>query len=800
MRILIVEDDELIAEALKTLLVDLNYAVELASDGQTAAELVEAFEYDLILSDVMLPKLDGVSLCRQLRSQGYQLPILLLTGKDSSHDRAIGLDAGADDYVVKPFDPEELAARIRALLRRGEAINPPILKWENLQLDPRACEVKYQDVLLKLTPKEYALVELFIRNTRRVFSCGMILEHIWTYEDTPGEEAVRTHIKGLRQKLKASGAPTDLIETVYGIGYRLKALSELDKNKATPIQPPEAKIKQQTMSAIADIWIKFQPRILDQIKLLDKAATAVTEGCFNDELRQAAQQEAHTLAGGLGTFGLSKGSQLAREIEHLLRSNSPLNSNQSLQLQQDVDALRQEINYACQPETQVTSDYRDDVGQRVVLAIDADGPSRDALSAEARQHQIRYLTAESIDLARDLIQEQAPHLILFDPAGQSPIQSLTFLEALLYLPLPIPVLIWTADENRYQEMAKAYSDGQLPISKSLPLQQVWERVEHTLQSKERKEARIMIVDDDPQILETVAALCKPWGLEVIGLAEPTQFWETLTHSPPDLLLLDVEMPHIGGIDLCKVVRNDIQWEQLPIIFLTAHTEADVVNQVYAAGADDFISKPIVGPELVVRILNRLERTRLQRRLSTIDPLARVLSRHETAHALELLLSEVAHQPRNMCLVILEIERLKQINDCFGYAVGDSILRQFAQALLGLVSSEDVIARRGGNQFLVGLMGVTKTEGGQRVQDFLDVVYKTPYSIPDGTNIQMTCSASVVHCPEDSQDFQDLCILAEETLTEARALGLGKARIANQSMPLTTKLYAEKDYRSTDKDP
>lgn len=207
MRILVVEDDELVAEALQTLLVDLNYAVELATDGQTAAELVEAFEYDLILSDVMLPRLDGVGLCQQLRSQGYQIPILLLTGKDSSHDRAIGLDAGADDYVVKPFDPEELAARVRALLRRGEAIKPPILKWENLQLDPRACEVKYQDVLLKLTPKEYALVELLMRNTRRVFSCGMILEHVWTYEDTPGEEAVRTHIKGLRQKLKNRGHP-----------------------------------------------------------------------------------------------------------------------------------------------------------------------------------------------------------------------------------------------------------------------------------------------------------------------------------------------------------------------------------------------------------------------------------------------------------------------------------------------------------------------------------------------------------------------------------------------------------------
>ncbi|KAI9129674.1 response regulator [Acaryochloris sp. CCMEE 5410] len=791
MRILVVEDDELVAEALQTLLVDLNYAVELATDGQTAAELVEAFEYDLILSDVMLPRLDGVGLCQQLRSQGYQIPILLLTGKDSSHDRAIGLDAGADDYVVKPFDPEELAARVRALLRRGEAIKPPILKWENLQLDPRACEVKYQDVLLKLTPKEYALVELLMRNTRRVFSCGMILEHVWTYEDTPGEEAVRTHIKGLRQKLKKSGAPTDLIETVYGIGYRLKPLSELHNNQGTSAQPPEVKIKQQTMNAIADIWIKFQPRIQEQINLLNQAAAAVTEGCLNDELKQSAQQEAHTLAGGLGTFGLSKGSQLAREIEHLLRSHSTLDSEQSLQFQQDVEALRREINYASQPATQVTSDRQDELGQWVVLVIDADTLSRDALATEARQHQIRYLTAESIDLARDLIQEQSPHLILFDPAGQSPIQSLTFLEALLYLPLAIPVLIWTADEERYQEMAKTYSSGQQPISKSIPLQQVWDRVEHTLQSKGGKEARILIVDDDPQILETVAALCKPWGLEVIGLDEPTQFWETLTNSPPDLLLLDVEMPQIGGIDLCRVVRNDIQWEQLPIIFLTAHTEADVVNQVYAAGADDFISKPIVGPELVVRILNRLERTRLQRRLSTIDPLARVLSRHETTHALELLLSEMAHQPRNMCLVILEIERLQQINDCFGYAVGDSILRQFAQALLGLASAEDVIARRGGNQFLVGLLGATKNEGGQRVQDFLNVVHKTPYSIPDGTNIQITCSASLVHCPEDSQDFQDLCILAEETLTEARALGWGQVRIANQSLSLPAKLHAEK---------
>ena len=163
-------------------------------------DCIEAFKYDLLLLDVILPKLDGISLCRHIRSQGYMMPILLLTSKDSNHDRAVGLDAGADDYAIKPFDPEELSARIRALLRRGNDNVQPILTWKDLTLDPRNCEVTYQERVLTLTPKEYALLELFLRHNRRLFSCGAILEHLWTYEDAPSEEAVRTHIKGTPAK------------------------------------------------------------------------------------------------------------------------------------------------------------------------------------------------------------------------------------------------------------------------------------------------------------------------------------------------------------------------------------------------------------------------------------------------------------------------------------------------------------------------------------------------------------------------------------------------------------------------
>lgn len=222
MKILVVEDDKFIIQALTAVLNSQNYVVEVAMDGEAGWNLIETFNYDLIILDLMLPKLDGISLCRRLRANDWRMPVLLLTGCDRSHDKAIGLDAGADDYVVKPFDTEELVARVRALLRRGNTISKPVLEWGKLRLDPSSCQVTYNTKILALTPKEYALLELFLRNNRQVFSCGMILEHLWSYADAPGEEAVRTHIKGLRQKLKAAGASGNLIETVHGLGYRLQ--------------------------------------------------------------------------------------------------------------------------------------------------------------------------------------------------------------------------------------------------------------------------------------------------------------------------------------------------------------------------------------------------------------------------------------------------------------------------------------------------------------------------------------------------------------------------------------------------
>ncbi|MBD6614774.1 response regulator [Komarekiella sp. 'clone 1'] len=369
MKILVVEDDKLNAHVLTTVLTGQNYVVEVATDGDVAWDLIQTYDYDLILLDIILPKLDGISLCRQIRSGGLQVPILLLTGRDSGHEKAIGLDAGADDYVVKPFNEEELVARVRALLRRGGNTSQPVLEWRGLRLDPSSCEVTYASNLLSLTPKEYALLELFLRNSRRVFSCGMILEHLWSYDDTPTEEAVRTHIKGLRHKLKAVGVSSDLIETIYGIGYRLKPLEgeggkgkrgegekgrgkeggKISHAKARMHRSQEEDLskQQQTLRAVAGVWQQFKGRVDEQVSVLEQAVAALNsesplvQGDRN--LLLEAAQEAHTLAGSLGTFGFTLGSKLARKIERLLNSEQILSVSEITNLECWVKLLRQEI-------------------------------------------------------------------------------------------------------------------------------------------------------------------------------------------------------------------------------------------------------------------------------------------------------------------------------------------------------------------------------------------------------------------------------------------------------------------------
>jgi DNA-binding response OmpR family regulator len=222
MRILIVEDEKRIARFLKQGLEEESYAVDVVADGPSALDWIAGAGYDLILLDVMLPGLNGFELCRILRERGVMTPILMLTARDEVDDRVTGLDAGADDYLSKPFAFKELLARIRALTRRTApvATAATILEWADLELDTVSHQARRGEREIELTVKEYALLEYFMRHPRRPLSRTLIREAIWGYDYYGASNVVDVYVRHLRQKLEFGGKPA-LIQTVRGVGYKL---------------------------------------------------------------------------------------------------------------------------------------------------------------------------------------------------------------------------------------------------------------------------------------------------------------------------------------------------------------------------------------------------------------------------------------------------------------------------------------------------------------------------------------------------------------------------------------------------
>lgn len=222
MRVLLVEDEIRLAEALAYILNKHNYGVDLAGDGVAGRELAETGVYDLIILDRMLPRKEGLQVLKELRATGIETPVLILTAKDAVKDRVEGLDAGADDYLIKPFSNEELLARVRALSRRGtQALQEDILSFASLTFSPRNGEVRCGAALVRLTHKESQLLELLFRNKSQIVTKDLILDKVWGLESEVEMNNIEVNLSLLRRKLKSLQCPV-VIETVRGLGYRLK--------------------------------------------------------------------------------------------------------------------------------------------------------------------------------------------------------------------------------------------------------------------------------------------------------------------------------------------------------------------------------------------------------------------------------------------------------------------------------------------------------------------------------------------------------------------------------------------------
>ncbi|MEB3312136.1 MAG: response regulator [Snowella sp.] len=830
MKILCVEDDQGLSELLQVILVQQHYQVEVAMDGNMAWDLAETYPYDLILLDLVLPGLDGIQFCQRIRTNqstvlnpNRDTPILLMTALDEVTNKVMGLDAGADDYVVKPFNVEELLARIRALLRRNKVMRSPLLTFDQLVLNPNNCEVRYDGQLVPLTSKEYQLLELFLRNPDQIFSPTRLLDRLWTAEECPSEGAIRSHIKSLRKKLKQMGSE-DIVETIYKLGYRLKRKDEIHKANAptVPEETTAAPVPATVAPGLGDVWLECRQSYRDRFKMIQNAVEALENHTLTPAIQQEAEGEAHTLTGSLGSFGLEEASVIARQIQQIFKQKKNLGLS-------DLDQLRHLLpmleNHLLQSNTAESPSLPSQCPTALatptipsLLIIDDDVAFADQLAAESVTWGFEVAVTNDLAQAQVALTSHLPDVIIMDLNFSSDAETgFNFLATINRQFPSLPIVILTAEDNFLKRLEAARLGSQCFLPRPISPTEVLTIVSQIVQTANLSTARLLIVDDDPELLRLLRSLLEPCGYQLSMLDRPQHFWEVLEQTLPDLLILDIKLGKnplelesvrelasqsatslngvhsvgnrqdvasrmltdipLSGIDLCKVIRSDPRWNRLPIIFLSAHTDIETIQSSFEAGADDFLSKPIVVTELLNRIRIRLEQRKLWS-MAEMDELTGVCLRRKALQDLTRLFNLAKRQQQQLNLAILDLDHFKGINDQYGHETGDRVLRYVGQLLSQTFRQEDVVGRWGGEEFVIGMYGSTKENCLQRLENIAYHFSQNQFTASDGTVFQMTFSGGMAQFPDDGEDLQTLYRAADMALYRAKQRG------RNRIVPVT----------------
>lgn len=659
-----------------------------------------------------------------------KMPRILMAGFDSDHADWLACHLSNTQVNCVP--------RIREVLEKLEHLEPSLLLLRGSFSDPEALQT---------------LKELRARAGRKNYPV------IYCAEESAVGEAARRLVRdlGVREVLLHPLDPWELARQAA----RVLGLPFVATDSAT---------EKQVQDAITDVRNRSFSLILERINALERASTALLKRNLSSEMQDSARHDAHRLAGMMGTLGFVAGSRFAQEAEELLLEGVRLNESQRLRFSELVEAMRIEVSRGGAPECGLPENEK----FRSLLVLDRDAELAEKLSTEAARRGFSVEAAKDQRVAREIISNRPPEVVLLNLVFSGKCEEgLAFLEELAQHTPPIPALVLTSRGTFTDRVEVARRGGHGFLPKSFSPGQILDAVLQILDRLHSADARIMAVDDDPQMLALLRCLLEPEDVCLSTLSDPLQFWETLEAFSPDLVVLDVDMPHLSGIELCRVVRNDFRWAETPIIFLTRHNDAQTIHRVFSAGADDFVAKPIVGPELLTRISNRLEKLRLRRSMAETDHLTGAFNRRKSSQMiLDFMdLARRLHQP--FSLAVVEVEDLEKINKEHGLAAGDAVLQRVGHILQGAFRSEDVFARWGGGMFVVGMYGLSRYDGVERLTDLLEKVRREGFKDLEGAEFHVTLGAGVAQYDEDGTDLDSLYKAAHEALARAKPDGGGK---------------------------
>jgi diguanylate cyclase (GGDEF)-like protein len=527
------------------------------------------------------------------------------------------------------------------------------------------------------------------------------------------------------------------------------------------------------------LWGRFQGQMLARVETLDEALAALVDTRLDDELRRRAERDAHRLAGSAGTFGRHRGSMFAASLEELFAGSAPIDLTAVPDALAQVESLRGAL---ASPPAAGTRSSPQAQHRLLVLVVHRDAELAEAIGLAVEARGLASHVAEDASAARTALADAHPAVALVDLAGGGT-SVFDLVRELSARTPPVVVLALTNGTGFLDRVDAVRAGVQGFLPGSLAPNELAGAAVATLEAAQRDRWRVLAVDDDPSVLATLAALLEPAGLTVTGVAEPGRFWAALRETTPDLVVLDLDMPEVSGIELCRLLRADPRWAALPVVFLTTHVGRDTIEAVFAAGADDYVPKPVVGSELVTRVTNRLERTRILRVLAETDPLTGLANRRKFETQWNRLQAMADRYDQPLSFALLDVDRFRDVNNRYGHEVGDVVLQRIGQLLLERFRGEDVVARWGGEEIALALYGMTRADGVRRVSDLLAAVCDEAMVTPDGQSFRVSFSGGVSEYKVDGAALRDLYQRADEALYLAKALGRERVLPAGQQPEL-----------------
>jgi diguanylate cyclase (GGDEF)-like protein len=520
------------------------------------------------------------------------------------------------------------------------------------------------------------------------------------------------------------------------------------------------------------IWERAHADILQQVSALEESAVMLSADSLTERERRQSAQGARKLATAAGTFGFWDAASLAREAELILEGSENIPPGDVVRLAKIVAELRHQLGNP-KLERRRQSDGAEipiltpaSPANARLLVIGDDAELLDRIGVEARSLGVDVIGVESADEARKLLMGAVDAVLLdltLTGAG------IPFLEELHHGHPDLPVIVVAEGEQFRDRIDAARLGGRGFLQKPVRAAQVIDLLRDSLIVSRSERTTIVAVDDDVRLLGLIETLLRPLGARIVTVTEPLRVLGVLAETTPDLVILDVDMPQLNGIELCRVMRNDPRWAAVPVLFLTDPVEPATVTRMFEAGADDFVAKPVLGPELVARVRNRIERTRMLRRAADVDSLTGVATRRRGIEVLERLFRLAHRQRQPISIAAIDLDHFKDVNDRFGHLVGDGVLRRVAAILAGCFRGEDIVARWGGEEFVVGMYSMPCAAAVQRLELALDKLRAERFE-SGGTSFGVTFSAGVAEFPTDGSDWTTLYRIADDSLTEAKALG------------------------------